>query len=111
MDGADSAAIYDQARAHVEELQRQLGEGFGDQVIAGLTRAERSAANKANHHRSQFVNAATRPPTLRQKQLLWALGYRGPGPANRAEVVALVERLRAENDRRALAAIGKKLAG
>ena len=101
----ESLAVYDQARERVEQLRQQLGEGFDARLLAGLTRAERSAANRAAHHRSQFVRAASSPPTLKQRQLLHALGYRGPTPASRAEVAALVERLLAEADRRALGAL------
>ncbi len=59
-------------------------------------RAQRHAANAATHRAAQARRDEERPPTQRQRRLLWCLGYRGPAPKNRAEVAVLVAELRGE---------------
>jgi hypothetical protein len=56
-------------------------------------RDDRHTAHAFDHRRDQFHTDDERPPTYKQLQLLWCLGYRGPRPRTRAEVMALVAEL------------------
>ena len=60
-------------------------------------RAEQRLARRQRNAQAHCVAQATRdhdrPPTRKQRQLLWCLGYRGPAPQSRAEVAALVAAL------------------
>jgi hypothetical protein len=65
------------------------------------TKAERAEQRLARHRRNALAHREAqaerdqdRPPTRKQRQLLWCLGYRGPAPKDRAEVATLVAELR-----------------
>jgi hypothetical protein len=63
-------------------------------------RLARRQRNALAHREAQAAHDQDRPPTRKQRRLLWCLGYRGAAPKSRAEVAALV----AELQKRPLAA-------
>lgn len=102
----DAAAIYEAAQQRVEDLRLHYGASLGERLAAGFTdrgpayhltpeeratrRQGRHTAHAFDHQRDQFHADDERPPTYKQRQLIWCLGYRGPAPRTRAEVTALV---------------------
>ena len=106
MDTIDPEVIYAEAQAL---LARYRAAGVTPDLAAlGLpprrtrgTEAQRAEQRLARHRRNaqahreaQARRDEDRPPTRKQRQLLWCLGYRGPAPRSRAEVAALVAALR-----------------
>ena len=115
----EATAVYDAARERVEALRERYGPALGARLAVGLAddgpayrltpeerarrREDRQRANAFDQRRERFAGEDERPPTVKQKQLMWCLGYRGPAPKSRAEVAALVEELQA----RGLAAVAR----
>jgi len=113
MDGTQLEAAYAAALAHLDRLRATPGatlavehreaepraRASGTPEERAAWRAQRQATNTATHRAAQARRAEERPPTQRQRQLLWCLGYRGPAPQNRAEVAALVAELQAQTPR------------
>jgi hypothetical protein len=108
----EAEAVYAAALGRVAALREQYGPALGERLAAGLAergpgyhltpeerarrREERHPANAFDQRRERFAGEDERPPTYKQRQLLWCLGYRGPRPRTRAEVAALVEELQAQ---------------
>jgi hypothetical protein len=103
---------YAAVLARLDQLRAEQPPGqFGERLLAGLARPKRTGAgihdaaerarlkaarhveNRADHHRGQEERRAATPPTRKQCQLLWCLGYRGPIPKTQAEVSAIVAKL------------------
>ena len=106
MEPHDSEAIYAEAQAL---LARYRAAGVTPDLAAlgqaprrtSGTKAQRAEQRLARHRRNALSHREAQaqrdeecPPTRKQRQLLWCLGYRGPAPQNRAEVAALVAELR-----------------
>jgi hypothetical protein len=80
----DLAALADPPRRRTSGTKAERAE----------QRRDRHRRNALAHREAQAERDQDRPPTRKQRQLLWCLGYRGPAPKDRAEVAALVAALR-----------------